>query len=295
MRFFSTMSIGGLLIGAGLLLVGAYQSTIMRTQLSTLQNTVQELHATLSTLHTEQEKKDAYYVEELSKHAKTIDALAQYIEGFDSEVGELSGSVKTLEKLTTTDPELLQKYSKVYFLNEHYKPADLSIIKEMYDLVNGKEVSIHSDVAPFLDKLLEAATDDGIDIMVLSGYRSYTEQGTLKNGYTVRYGTGANQFSADQGYSEHQLGTAVDFTTKTAGENLASFKDSAAYAWLQEHAYQYGFVLSYPEGNSFYSYEPWHWRFVGKDLATHLHKKNLHFYDMEQREIDAYIPTLFDK
>jgi LAS superfamily LD-carboxypeptidase LdcB len=236
------------------------------------------------------ELNDRLYAQE-----RTVGLITENIEGFSSEVGQLSGSVKTLEKLTTTDPELLQKYSKVYFLNEHYTPADLAIIKEEYDLVNGKEVSIHAEVLPFLHDLLRAAEGDGIPLMVLSGYRSYDEQESLKGAYTVRYGTGANQFSADQGYSEHQLGTAVDFTTKDLGENLAGFGGTEAFRWLTEHAYRYGFVLSYPEGNTYYQYEPWHWRFVGKPLASYLHKKELRFYDMEQREIDAYIPTFFDE
>ncbi len=264
-------------------------------QLASTTTLLTTLQSSFELYRTEGEKKDSLITDEIRKHAETIDALTENIEGFDSTVGKLSGSVKTLEKLTTTDPELLQKYSKIYFLNENYKPSDLATIKEEYDLVNGKEVTVHTEARSFLHTLLKEAIEDGVDIMVLSGYRSFSEQTTLKSAYTTRYGTGANQFSADQGYSEHQLGTAVDFTTKEAGEELALFKDSAAYAWLQEHAHQYGFVLSYPEGNTFYSYEPWHWRFVGKDLATHLHKKNLHFYDLEQREIDTYIPTLFDK
>jgi hypothetical protein len=53
--------------------------------------------------------------------------------------------------------------------------------------------------------------------------------------------------------------------------------------------------MSYPKGNEYYVYEPWHWRFVGKDLARYLHKRNKHFYDLEQRKIDEYIPTLFDR
>ena len=155
-------------------------------------------------------------------------------------------------------------------------------------------MSIHSDVLPFLEDLLEEAKKDGIDIRVLSGYRSFTEQETLKNTYSIQYGTGANQFSADQGYSEHQLGTTVDFTTATIGQNTALFKGSDAHNWLMENASKYGFIMSYPENNEYYVYEPWHWRFVGKDLARDLKKDNKKFYDLEQREIDGYIAELFD-
>jgi LAS superfamily LD-carboxypeptidase LdcB len=239
----------------------------------------QRLTAVMDLVYTEQQR---------------TDELFENIEGVDRTVGKLRGSVITLEKLATTDPQLLQKYSKVYFLNEHYIPTNLELIEERFDLVNGKQVSVHADMAPFLHDLLYDAWDAEVELMVLSGYRSFAEQATLKEQYTQRYGTGANQFSADQGYSEHQLGTAVDFTTTVVGERLAEFEQSEGYTWLRENAYRYGFVLSYPKGNSYYTYEPWHWRFVGTELATYLHKKKMHFYDMEQRAIDEYLPKLFD-
>jgi D-alanyl-D-alanine carboxypeptidase len=130
--------------------------------------------------------------------------------------------------------------------------------------------------------------------MVLSGFRSFDEQNTLKQNYLTQYGTGANTFSADQGYSEHQLGTTVDFTNSTIGENIDAFESTDEFEWLKRYAYRYGFVMSYPEGNAYYQYEPWHWRFVGKDLARDLHRDEEHFYDLEQREIDSYIAELFD-
>ena len=110
----------------------------------------------------------------------------------------------------------------------------------------------------------------------------------------MTYGQGANKFSADQGYSEHQLGTTVDFTNSTIGSDLSRFEGTDQHAWLVKNAYKYGFTMSYPENNEYYQYEPWHWRFVGKDLARHLHRKDTYFYDMEQRDIDEYIINLFD-
>jgi LAS superfamily LD-carboxypeptidase LdcB len=220
--------------------------------------------------------------------------LSDTFEDVEGDVKKLSGSVDDLEKLTTTDPELLQKYSKIYFLNEHYVPADLEVIQEEYDYVNGKEATIHADVLPYLEDLLQEATEDGIKLFVLSGYRSYVEQSTLKDAYVVRYGSGANTFSADQGYSEHQLGTAVDFTDEATGEYLQGFEGTQAFTWLTNNAYKFGFVMSYPKNNEHYVYEPWHWRFVGKDLARYLHRNNKNLYDLEQRTIDTYLGSLFD-
>jgi LAS superfamily LD-carboxypeptidase LdcB len=220
--------------------------------------------------------------------------LSETFEDVEGDVKKLSGSVDDLEKLSATDPELLQKYSRIYFLNEHYIPADLEPLQEQYDFVNGKEVTVHADMLPFLEDLLDEAREDGVSLLVLSGYRSYAEQTTLKDNYLVRYGTGANTFSADQGYSEHQLGTTVDFTDQTNGEFLQGFEGTKAFTWLKANAYKYGFVMSYPENNEYYIYEPWHWRFVGKDLARYLHRNNKDFYDLEQRTIDTYLGSLFD-
>jgi zinc D-Ala-D-Ala carboxypeptidase len=142
--------------------------------------------------------------------------------------------------------------------------------------------------------MLDDAAEDGIDLKVVSAYRSFDEQDDLKGQYTQLYGSGANTFSADQGYSEHQLGTTLDLTTPTIGGAYTSFATTEAFAWLRANAYKYGFILSYPENNTFYVYEPWHWRFVGEDLARDLHRADAHFYDWDQRKIDEYLISIFD-
>lgn len=137
--------------------------------------------------------------------------------------------------------------------------------------------------------------NSGLEIYVYSAYRSFDEQNALKGQYAVIYGEGtANQFSADQGYSEHQLGTTVDLITTGISGVLEDFGGTNAYQWLLNNAYKYGFVLSYPDNNDYYVYEPWHWRFVGVKLATDLHNSGKSFYDLTQREIDEYLINLFE-
>jgi zinc D-Ala-D-Ala carboxypeptidase len=117
----------------------------------------------------------------------------------------------------------------------------------------------------------------------------------VKSSHTFIYGAEpANKFSADQGYSEHQLGTTVDFTTQKAGAANFEFNATGAYSWLKKNAHIYGFTLSYPAGNAYYAFEPWHWRFVGTALATKLFSDGTFFYDLPQREIDEYLINLFD-
>ncbi|MEI8249511.1 MAG: M15 family metallopeptidase, partial [Candidatus Taylorbacteria bacterium] len=189
---------------------------------------------------------------------------------YEQQFGTLSGTLDTLQKLSKTDPQLLQKYSKVFFLNENYAPAELTEIPSDYRYDDTKHPTIGSAVWPYLQRMLsDASSSFGIKMYVSSGYRSFKEQSNLKNDYKVTYGAGtANSFSADQGYSEHQLGTAVDLITTGTGGQLEGFDNTPAYQWLQNNAYRYGFVLSYPKDNPFYVFEPWHWRFVGVKLAT---------------------------
>lgn len=213
---------------------------------------------------------------------------------FESQIQAIGGTVGTLEKLSKTDKDLLRKYSKVYFLSENYIPPSLVAVASTSVYEKDKFLQIHTKVLPYLSRLMDAAAANNTPLQIISAYRSFGDQAALKSGYKITYGTGANKFSADQGYSEHQLGTTVDFTTVALGAAFNQFAESKAYAWLMQNAYQYGFVLSYPKNNTYYQFEPWHWRFVGVGLATKLHNSNQYFYDLEQREIDSYLVSIFD-
>lgn len=212
-----------------------------------------------------------------------------------AQVDSIKGTVGILEKIKQTDQELLKKYSKVYFLNENYIPSGLADIEPQYAFNPQKKLQINSGITDHLKRLLDDARAAGADLSIISAYRSFYEQAGVKSAYSVTYGSNsANQFSADQGYSEHQLGTTVDFTTSKNGENFSGFDKTPAFEWLKNNAYKYGFILSYPKGNSYYIYEPWHWRFVGKQLANDLFAQGKAFYDLDQREIDKYIQFFFD-
>ena len=261
----------------------AYQYRVLNSELEALESNNRELSTSLS-----------------REIARAGDLLSRNIEqegiinSFQGQISEISSNVGTLEKLARTDEELLRKYSKVYFLNENYQPAALTEIDEKYLYTGTTNFYINAQVWPHLRDLLDEARGDDVELLVASAYRSFGQQATLKNGYTVLYGSGANQFSADQGYSEHQLGTSIDFTTLSVGGLFSQFKSDPAYKWLTENAHKYGFILSYPEANTYYKFEPWHWRYVGVDLATYLHEEGKYFYDLDQRQIDKYLIKLFD-
>ena len=218
-----------------------------------------------------------------------LNAEKEKLASLKEETEKIGGTVGDLEKLSEIDSELLMKYSKVFFLNEHYVPSGLSEILNKY-LYSEKETKyFHTNALPHLTLMINDALAQGEVLYVRSAYRSFNEQDNLKAMHE-RLST-----VADQGYSEHQLGTAVDLITTGLGGVLSiDFETTSEYSWLQNNAYKYGFTLSYPKNNEYYVYEPWHWRFVGVALATKLHNENMNFYDMDQRTIDEYLISLFD-
>jgi LAS superfamily LD-carboxypeptidase LdcB len=278
------------------LLVKINLDSIKITKLDTKINLLGvRLASTTESLQSLLEKKTETISNTISNQQQNINTINQKLGGFENRVGNISGTLNTLQKLSETDPELLKKYSKAYFLNENYVPRRLESVPLLYQYSEHKQLLIHTDVLPFLTLMINSASSTGTRLYVYSAYRSFAEQKALKNSYSVTYGAGtANSFSADQGYSEHQLGTTVDVITPGLGGELDGFDKTAAFQWMINNAYRFGFVMSYPKGNSYYIYEPWHWRFVGIKLATELHNQNKNFYDLDQRTIDGYLVSIFD-
>lgn len=145
--------------------------------------------------------------------------------------------------------------------------------------LTGELVTIRRKVATALTQLDDAAQKDGIQLMINSAYRSYaTQRELLAEVSSSLYDTGAR--TAPAGASEHQLGLAIDFSSNTSGcraTGNCTITPSDA-AWLAQYAHRHGFILRYPEGRedvTGYEYEPWHFRYVGRGLATALHQENL--------------------
>jgi len=282
--------LAGLVI-IGLFAYGSYRYIQLRKKSDAQQVVIEDLRATL----TELEGNLSLTEYERDKLTHVLQETEQKAGLLEEETEVLEEKVGLFEKLTTIDPELLKKYSKVYFLNEHYAPPKLADVDPIYVNGDNRTMQVNEQMWPYLKALLDDSTNEGLSLLVTSAYRSFGTQAALKASYRVIYGAGtANQFSADQGYSEHQLGTTVDLTTKKMRDLGATFDKTPEFKWLTEHAHEYGFVLSYPKGNKYYIYEPWHWRFVGKKLASFLREENKTLYTLDQREIDKYLVTIFD-
>ncbi len=147
------------------------------------------------------------------------------------------------------------------------------------DLVSPRVSNVHGqpirrEAAAALESMFAAASRAGAGSMVLqSGYRSYATQRSIYNGFVRSEGqSGADLRSARPGYSEHQTGLVADIAPRAAGcSDMHCIASTPQGAWLRAHAWEYGFILRYPATSTHitgYKYEPWHYRFVGKNLAA---------------------------
>ena len=164
----------------------------------------------------------------------------------------------------------------IYMVPSSYYPPDLVST----GLRGGG--SVRSFVQPDLTLMAAAAAAAGAPLQVQSAFRSYATQGSTFNYWVSVAGRAAALLaSARPGHSEHQLGTAIDFTSLsgTAPWNYADWATTKAGAWMLNNAWQYGFIQSYPKGKSpsvtCYQYEPWHYRYVGRAEAAAIHASGL--------------------
>lgn len=199
-------------------------------------------------------------------------------------IPELRARKLTILTLSTlmgeaTDPYgLLAPVNKNIPLPPNYVPPDLVEITGVPATRSG--MKIRSIVLPYLKKMVDDAKAQGLILLVLSPYRSYQEQESVYNQEVVLNGQAqADRTVAKPGHSEHQMGTTVDFTSPSAGYTLSeAFGETPEGRWLKENAHRYGFVMSYPKGKEAitgYAYEPWHFRYIGAELASALYQKGI--------------------
>jgi len=182
---------------------------------------------------------------------------------------------------------------KLILINKHHS------IPEGYEFPLGNiNASMRCDerIIPDLLEMLKAARNDGVSLIICSPYRDLNRQEALFNRKIKAYmRQGMSYLEAYQissqavtvpGSSEHQLGLAIDFLTNNYSSLNEGFADTQAGKWLAEHGCEYGFILRYPKGKEYITgieYEPWHYRYVGKEAATQIMQQNLtleEFVDM---------------
>ena len=211
---------------------------------------------------------------------------------------------------TGFDPTYLLLVNKQSELDVGYVPANLVTLT----CATTRSMQLEARAAQALYAMMAEMNAAGIkDVMVTSAYRSYEYQQDLYDKYLNDERRGISEdasrvlgeeyikanyldkkifklsfedalkvvqsYSALPGQSEHQTGLCLDFITSDMGGELTeAFENTQAFAWLAENAYKFGFILRYPkgmEGITGYTYEPWHYRFVGREAATDIHVGNM--------------------
>ncbi len=172
-----------------------------------------------------------------------------------------------------------EKFSAVgknYTLPYNYVPEKLISIEGLVKTT--APICLEEETALKIKEMFDAAKKDNIILAVTSGFRRFEIQDIIHRNHVLRVGPVAYDFSAKAGKSEHQLGTTVDLTGESVSLRItSSFAESKEKEWLVENAHNFGFIMSYPEDSkdiTGYSYEPWHWRYVGVDRAKKVKEGN---------------------
>ena len=160
----------------------------------------------------------------------------------------------------------------IYRVPRSYVPPNLVPVEEAGINGIGK---VRRLVLDDLAALAEAARGAGNPLRIVSAYRSYSLQETLYRREVERYGEEQARLQvARPGHSEHQLGTGIDFGsagTSKKGWHYNDWAKTPAGGWLKANGWKFGFLMSYPKGYrsvTCYRYEPWHWRYVGREMAA---------------------------
>ncbi len=185
-------------------------------------------------------------------------------------------------------PKLIKNVNSIYvlvnkanYLPQNFAPINLVRPKTKY-MGGGNRFYLREIAAKNIDKLISTAKKNGIVINTVSSYRTIAYQKILFNSYAQRDGIeNANKYSAKAGFSEHHTGLCSDVSSPSMnyslGQNYGNTKEGIA---LKNNAHKFGFIIRYPKNKdkfTGYTYEPWHLRYVGVELATYLHETNLSF------------------
>ncbi|MFD3259269.1 D-alanyl-D-alanine carboxypeptidase family protein [Paenibacillus lentus] len=208
--------------------------------------------------------------------------------GQDSDQNSGEGT-NVADKAAAADPESVAVLvNKELALPEDYEPSDLVYPDVRFTFKEKIEKRMmRSEAAKALEEMFAGAEQDGIYLAGVSAYRSHSTQRSLFNRYVERDGEAkAKTYSAVPGHSEHETGLAIDVSGsdgKCAAEDC--FGGTKEAEWLAQHSAEYGFIIRYPEGKESitgYKYEPWHLRYVGKEIAADIFARDItleEYYD----------------
>ena len=219
-----------------------------------------------------EERKEEYLDYKNKTGLPIKDAIIRVNIGLNKPFYENIEIARDIDKITM----LVNKY---HYVSKDYIP------KNLID-VNG--LLINKDTYESFKEMKNDMNKENLDIEIISAYRSYDYQNNLYNNY-LKYETKAlvDSYSARAGYSEHHTGLAIDIDNKTS--NFEQFYLTKEYLWMNTNAHKYGFILRYPkdkENITGYTYEPWHYRYIGKDIATYIKEHNITYEEYYYEFLD---------
>lgn len=186
-----------------------------------------------------------------------------------------------MDKENYENPTIVKKFSTDMLVNKHrslqknFEPDDLVSIDSEYavdDTQLGSRIAVNAFI-----KMYKAAKKEGYDLVINSNYRSYEEQEEICDTYRELYGENyVLNYVAMPGFSEHQTGLSFDVGSKDSNV----FAESEEYEWIQENAHKYGFIQRFPskyQAITGFRAEPWHYRYVGKKIATYIYEHDISF------------------
>lgn len=170
--------------------------------------------------------------------------------------------------------EITMLVNKERSLSADFSPSDLTVPA----VHNFGEPEIREEAAEALEEMFAAAEEEGLQIIALSGYRSYDRQEQIFENNVAEHGLEETlEFSARPGESEHQSGLAMDVSSPELAESeeylSTKFADTSEGEWIAEHASEYGYIIRYEKGKepiTGYQFEPWHLRYVGQESAEYI-------------------------
>ena len=188
--------------------------------------------------------------------------------------------------------DALTVLDRSYALPAGYAPSDLVPASAAGLTGSSGTKLVRSVLVEDLATMAAAWSEAGLAVVVESAYRSYAAQSATFNSWVAQLGQAAALVrSARPGHSEHQLGTAIDVTSPGWGGRFGDWAvESSEGAWMAANAWRYGFVMSYPAGSqaeSCFSYEPWHYRWIGRDAAAAHRSSGLHLRQFLERYVDG--------
>jgi len=232
----------------------------------------------------EKEEKEIEWVENPSKDSTKILETPKVIKPLNTSTSTDSNwweYPKDIYPTKRNGNDLLVLVNKQYKLPSTYAPSDL-VKASNSGIRRGEDYYLRNIIIPDLTRMVIDSKAEGIDLSIVSGYRSYQTQVNTYNYWLSKNDNNValvDTFSARPGHSQHQLGTVIDFSSNEIGDRLGDeFANTKASKWLIANAYKYGFVISFPKGYESitgYKFESWHYRYIGIQNAQELATKGI--------------------